>query len=640
MLGVLLAGGMMLMMTGRGAAAGPADPNAASGRYPAEVFAALPAIESPEIAPNGAYFAAKIDVKGTQYFAITPFSGERPRIIALGELDLNWWRWVDDEWLVMGIGQTTDVMGEDWYVRRIVGVNTAGKLVRLSPLQSGQNADNVIWFSHDGKPRVRLAYQTSIFYDEPGFWPQVDEIDVATGRHRQVQASQKEVTSWYSDGNGAIRMGLGHGNNGRSTRVLYRPGERGLFHTIDSARTPKEAVMAPALFLPDGGALMIADDEDGYSALYDLDLASMKRGAQRFASKGFDIGGLIVDRAGFALEGVSVNEDRPAIRWIDPEMKAMAEEAQAMVKGSNVHIESTTADRQQAIIKVDRPNAPGLYFRFDRKAKTVMDLGQINETIGMRGLNPVRTIRYKAGDGLEIAAVLTVPRGAGRNLPLVVLPHGGPFARDTEEWDWWTQFIASRGYAVIQPNYRGSSGYGTAFARKGEGQWGLAMQDDLNDAIIALAKDGIADPKRVCMVGASYGGYAAMRAAQRDGALYRCAVSYAGVSDLPAMKRYDARFLMSGVRGDWLKTQAPDLAAVSPINGARDFSIPILLFHGAKDRTVPVRQSRSLNQKLAALGKTVTYVEQPEGDHHFSRSEDRLQFLKALEAFLARYNPA
>ena len=136
-----------------------------------------------------------------------------------------------------------------------------------------------------------------------------------------------------------------------------------------------------------------------------------------------------------------------------------------------------------------------------------------------------------------------MPRGRGtKNLPLIVMPHGGPFARDSESWDWWSQYLAELGYAVIQPNYRGSSGYGTAFAKKGQGEWGLKMQDDLDDAVAWLAKEGIADPKRACMVGASYGGYAAMRAAQRDGAHYRCTVCYAGVSGLQAMQRSELRF--------------------------------------------------------------------------------------------------
>jgi dipeptidyl aminopeptidase/acylaminoacyl peptidase len=237
--------------------------------------------------------------------------------------------------------------------------------------------------------------------------------------------------------------------------------------------------------------------------------------------------------------------------------------------------------------------------------------------------------------------VLTVPAGRdARGLPLILMPHGGPYARDDEEWDWWAQFLADRGYAVLQPNYRGSSGFGTAFADKGEGEWGLKMQDDLDDAVDWAVKSGLADPARVCIVGASYGGYAALRAASRGGSLYKCAVSYAGVSDLGAILRYDRRFFNSGASRDWLRRQAPDLRAVSPINHAESFSIPVLIMHGKKDRTVPVAQSREMAEKLEHAGKAFTYIEQPEADHHFTREADRLQFLKELEAFLAKHVPA
>jgi dipeptidyl aminopeptidase/acylaminoacyl peptidase len=166
------------------------------------------------------------------------------------------------------------------------------------------------------------------------------------------------------------------------------------------------------------------------------------------------------------------------------------------------------------------------------------------------------------------------------------------------------------------------------------------MQDDLNDALAHLAREGIADPKRACMVGGSYGGYAAMRAAQRDGSLYRCAASFAGVSDLRALVRYDSQFLNSGRTVDWLKEHAPNLKEVSPINFTQQFSIPILLVHGREDQRVPVKQSRELAEKLKRAGKSVRYVEQVKGDHHFSGEADRLEFLKELEAFLKQHNPA
>jgi len=202
------------------------------------------------------------------------------------------------------------------------------------------------------------------------------------------------------------------------------------------------------------------------------------------------------------------------------------------------------------------------------------------------------------------------------------------------------QYLAETGYAVIQPDYRGSSGYGTAFVKSGEGEWGLKMQDDLVDAIGYLATEGIADPRRVCIAGASSGGYAALRAAQRDAASYRCAISYAGVSDLAGIKRHDAQFLNGKTLGRYWSKRTPDLRSVSPRFGAEQVSIPVLLVHGKADRRVPVKPSRQMAEALRAAGKPYDYIAQLLGDHHFPRGEDRLQFPKAMGAFPAKYNLA
>ena len=621
----------------------PAPAGVPRAPLPVEAFAEVPQVARPDLSPDGKRIAAKIAINGKQYFAVlTPGAEGPPKLLTPGKVDLNWWHWVNDDWLVIGIGQEVPVQGDTWYLKRALGYNaTTGKVMQLASREAAQNADDVIWTARDGSARVMLAYQTSIYSNEEGFWPHVEEIDLNSGKRRIVAAGKSGVFNWYADGAGVVRMGIGSSEDGRSRRVLYRDRPNAMFRVIDKARGREDRLTVPALFLRDAGkALVIDDDEGGYSALYELDLTTLERGKQLFASKGYDIGGIVGDSTGFGYRGISVEENRPEIRWTDPEMAAMQATISGLVKGAQAQLVSLNRDHSHAIVKVGGADAPGGYFIYGRADNSMTMLGYTNATIKMRRMHPVRTIRYKARDGLEIAAVLTLPAGRKEKLPLIVMPHGGPFARDSETWDWWTQFLADRGYAVIQPNYRGSSGYGTQFAKKGQGQWGLAMQDDLDDAVKALADLGIADPARVCMVGASYGGYAAIRAAQRDGKKYRCAASYAGVSDLNRMLKYSSSFLFGGARGDWLREQAPDLKGVSPLNFPADFTIPLLLVHGDEGRVVPPVQSKVLAQKLKSAGKDVTYIVQPDADHHFSRSEDRLEFLKALEAFLTKHNPA
>ncbi|MFL6846522.1 MAG: alpha/beta hydrolase family protein [Allosphingosinicella sp.] len=613
-------------------------------RRPAEDFAALPFVEGPRLSPDGTKVASRIAVGGKQYFAVAPlFDEAKPRLFQSEDRDINWWRWVNNDWLVIGIGETVTVEGEDFYARRALGVGAAdGKMVPLAWREAAQGADDVVWIADDGRPLIRLALQKSIYLNNEAFWPEVIEIDVSTGKSKTVVRPHPDVGSWYADGGGTVRVGIGATNDGRSLRLLYREREGDGFEVIDRANSRKgQKLLVPSLFLPEPGQALAVDDRDGFDALYKLDLKTMTLGERVFGVAGYDVDGIIADPAQGKLLGVGATENDARVHWLDEDLRTLQESLDKAVPGRNATIVSMDSKRERFLVHIGAADRPGAYFYVTAAGGALQRLAYVNERIGNGRLHPARTIRYKARDGLEIPAVLTVPAGTEpSNLPVIVMPHGGPFARDSEDWDWWSQFLADRGYAVIQPNYRGSSGYGTAFAEKGEGQWGLAMQDDLNDGLAYLAKEGIADPKRAAMVGGSYGGYAAMRAAQRDGALYRCAVSFAGVSDLAALLRYDSHFLFSGRGIDWLRRQAPNLRDVSPINHPEQFSIPILLVHGKKDQRVLVKQSRELAERLRDAGKEVRYVEQPEGDHHVSRQADRLQFLTELEAFLKQHNPA
>lgn len=626
----------------------PAPP--AQPAYTLKDFAALPLMDAPALSPNGLHVASRVAIDGEQRLVIADIheGPGRIRSMGLGENDLNWWQWANDDWLIAGVGAESNMQGMPWYVSRVVSVKRDGsKMNMLAKNVAAQNADDVIWIARDGSPRIMLSYQSSIYSNDPGFWPKVDEIDVSTGRMHNVVAPKAFVGRWFTDAAGTVRMGVGYNDSTRTAKLLYRPDGKTSFRTIDRAdRRRDESLVSPLLFTADPNKAIAEDDREGTDALYELDLATLELGKKIFSVPGFDIGSISADSSGMALAGVGYTADAPSVHWFDATLAKIQADLDKAVPDRRARIISLSRDRQRMIVHVGSADQPGAYYYYDTNAGAMSLLSKVSDRFSTKAhLGPVKTIRYKARDGLEIAAVLTLPVGStAKGLPLILMPHGGPFARDSEDWDWWVQFLAWRGYAVLQPNYRGSSGYGTAFAEKGEGQWGLAMQDDLNDAVDWAVKQGIADPKRVCMVGASYGGYAAMRAAQRDPAKYRCAISYAGVSDLAAMMRYDSRFLNHGTRKAWLKEQAPDFLAVSPVHFAAQFATPILLMHGKKDRRVQVSQSREMAEKLKAAGKVqgrdYIYVEQPLADHHFSREADRVEFLEQMDAFLKTHNPA
>lgn len=611
---------------------------------PIEAFAELPFIEGPQLSPDGLRVAARMSMNGEQALAIIPLEDHRKMMrLGIGPTDLNGWTWVNDDWLVARIGMINAVEGDRWYLRRAFGIKADGtKINVLGKTDAAQNADDILWMATDGTPRVRIAMQTSIYSNNPGFWPSVREYDLSTGRMRTVQSPAENVMDWYADGAGTVRLGISYNDTSRGYRLLYRDDANQSFRTVAKARGVAPSLgVVPAMFLPEPGKGLAYSDDDGFDALYEFDLATLKTGKKLFGKPGYDVGGLITDAGATRLIGLRYTDTTAHTQWFDPKLAEVQSDIDKAVAPRQAKIVSWSRDFSTLMVLVGGPDRTGSYYVYRPSVGTMRLFAHVSNLLKAAAYAPVKTIQYKSRDGLEISAVLTLPQGRpAKNLPLILMPHGGPAARDDESWDWWTQFLASRGYAVLQPNYRGSTGYGTAFQDKGKGQWGLAMQDDLTDAVRWAADNGLADPKRVCIVGASYGGYAALRAAQRDKGVYRCAVSFAGVSDMPAMLRYDGGFLNGGRSKDYLRAQAPDLKGVSPINFAGDFSIPLLMVHGKADTVVPVDQSRDMAQKLKAGGKPFRYVEQPKGDHHFSRQEDRLQFLKELEAFLQANNPA
>lgn len=315
--------------------------------------------------------------------------------------------------------------------------------------------------------------------------------------------------------------------------------------------------------------------------------------------------------------------------------------------GGSAELSSWSRDYASLIARTATEQDPGTYWLISGKEAKPVAFAYPH--VPDASVGPVRRIRYRAADGLEMEGILTLPPGrAPKNLPLVVMPHGGPAAHDSVAFDWWAQAFASRGYAVFQPNFRGSDGYGVAFHDAGYGQWGRKMQTDISDGVADLARQGTIDPKRACIVGASYGGYAALAGVTVQQGLYRCAVAVAGLSDLnqvlvwltlhhdsgrnPAT-RYWRQFM--GVESD---TDAA-LQGVSPLRLAAKADAPVLLIHGLDDMVVPVDQSRAMERALKAANKPVEMMFLKGEDHWLSTAATRTEMLKASVAFVQKNNP-
>lgn len=522
-----------------------------------------------------------------------------------------------------------------------------GKMTKLLWDLNGQNVSDVLWMASDGSPMIEMAGQASIFSGST-FWPEVFRVNVETGNKESIQRGREGVMRWAADGRGTVRVGLSYDDKTRTMRLLYR-GEHGGWNNVERVDTRnREELIFPEMFLSGTDhALATHDDGHGFNTLYEIDLTKQKDVQVVYAAVApREIAHVVIDGAQTMLLAAKESGADGGTHWFDTSLAGLQAQFNKAVGGNaavgrRATIVSLSLDRKRMLVRVDRPDTPGGLYFYNVDAGAMNHIAWYNDQLGDRPQSPVTLVHYQARDGLPIEAVLTLPKGRdAKNLPIIMLPHGGPWARDTLSFDYWAQYIASLGYAVLQPNFRGSTGYGTTFLRKGEGQMGLAMQDDITDGLRWAVAQGIADPRRACIVGAAYGGYAAMWGIAKDPELYRCAISVAGVASLRREVNDFGNYVMDNkVTDDW-KRMTPDFVAVSPINAISAIKAPLLLIHGEKDVIVDVGQSKSMYRHMLAAGKPVEFVDLPLADHYFGREADRKVLLRAMGAFLTKYNPA
>jgi dipeptidyl aminopeptidase/acylaminoacyl peptidase len=382
------------------------------------------------------------------------------------------------------------------------------------------------------------------------------------------------------------------------------------------------------------------DDGGGQTHFFEVPLAG---GEPKEILQDQDVDSLYFDSASRQLTGYREAGDLPSYHFFDPARAKAVAATQKAFPGHAVHLISWSAAFDRLLVMTEGDGDPQSWYVVDLKARKADQIG-VSYTIAAADVAPTKVIKYRAQDGTEIAGVLTLPPGrVAKNLPIVVFPHGGPTDRDYPGFGWWAQAFASRGYAVFQPNFRGSSGYGSGFERAGHGQWGRAMQTDISDGLAQLAKDGVVDPKRACIMGASYGGYAALAGVTLQQGLYRCAVSVAGVSDVAKMVQTnltgsgDNAMMRRGLKEE--VGMGHDLNQVSPIRFAAKADAPILLIHGKDDTVVLFDQSASMAAALTRAGKPVEFVTLPQTDHWLTKGETRLAMLNAAVAFVEKHNP-
>jgi len=644
---------------------------AAQSLPPVQAFGALPFLSDPQLSPDGMHFAAIQSMDGQPVAVIYPVrapAGTAPQVFASQNWLINGLYWVKNDRLVMltktsrGIPLNESMLGNPdrytWYRALSIQVGSPDwiQLFDKNRSASVSTGTTVVDADLDDPRAIYMPLWTipknsrtddipTIGY-EGGYADlrfSLYRVDAYTGEAHVVQDGDRFPAEWIMDGHGKVVGRIDRSPSPLIDHVwLYRSGDWSEVMQFDARPDKRPSILGLTY---DGKSLAIdIDQPNGRGSLRRLDLSTGQFGDVLFSDPHYDIYDALTDLWTQRVVGVSYMVDKMEYSYFDPRYAAIESVVTKLFPDQDVHPVSLSQDGSEALIAVESPDQPRTYYLYETATKNTTKIASEYPELKPRDLGEMQAYPFKARDGLDIPAYLTLPPGRpARNLPLVVMPHGGPDARDGVGFDWWAEFLANRGYAVFKPNFRGSFGYGLSFTQAGEHQWGLKMQDDITDGVKKLIADGIVDPKRICIVGASYGGYAALAGATFTPDLYACAVSFAGVSDLTAMLQrseriYGEHSLQTAFWNSRIGTVGKDdarLDATSPVRHADQVRIPILLMHAEKDTTVPISQSEEERDALLKAGKNVKYIALEGDDHYFTLEQTRIQMLTAVEAFLS-----
>jgi dipeptidyl aminopeptidase/acylaminoacyl peptidase len=651
------------LLFGLAAASGPALAAAPAAQH----FFEATQYKDAKLSPSGRYFALRVgDAKSRDRMGV--FDTETLQLVGgvrMEQYDIATIRWVNDERLVYNVVDQQEASGNRRIAPGLYSVTREGK-------------ENRQLVSHTGNPsfatgttiRTRIEpYNTFLM---PGAGAQDSEIiylyrpirdrfaSYVTDRvdllKLNIRTGQSSMVERPTDGRGWLLDHKGEpsimisAKDGEQT-VHYRHAESGQWRALASfpGYGEKAGGFEPVGFMDAQRLLVRTRINSDKSALHVLDLASGKVDPKPLISvTEFDFSGSVV-YSNRRMVGLHYLGDARASVWFDEGMKAAQAEVDKLLPGTvNLLTPPALPETPWILVSSHSDRQPRFYSLYNSKTHAVKHIGGGRPGIKPSEMGRQDFVHFKARDGMSIPAWLTLPATGGSKLPLVVMVHGGPYVRG-EEWGWdaESQFLASRGYAVIKPEFRGSTGYGFKHFSAGWKQWGLKMQDDIADSVQWAVAQGHADPDRVCIVGGSYGGYATLMGLARDGDVYRCGVAFAAVSDIPLL--FDGgNWLLSDMHDDYKKFGAPllvgdvekdaaQLEATSPLKQAARIKRPLLLAHGTDDRRVPLVHFTRMRKALEANKADAEFVEYDGEGHGWSTTANRVDFWTRAEKFLGKH---
>jgi dipeptidyl aminopeptidase/acylaminoacyl peptidase len=655
--GIILA--LAISCTGAAFAQAPA----AASPPPIEAFFGSSPFGGAALSPSGKYLAVRSGAPGRRDFlAVIDLATNSGKVVAeYNDSDIGEFSWVNDDRLVFNVQDKTVGVGDDRYAPGLFAVNRDGsKLLQLvdrygTQYQGGTHITskilpwNTFLTGQRGSQDSEYIYVISPDLTQTGKLRHVAllRLNTLTGKTETVPRPAT-VQEWMLDNNGEPRLAIGSEKN--MTTLYYRDPATGAWRqlTTYNAYGNGQNAIVPVAFGVDGTLYVSARGDGDFDTVHTFNLKTGKINPETVISTpGYDFeGGLITTHD--KVLGLQVTTDATGQEWLDPDMKAMQQQIDKLLPVTvNLLSLPSRAQTPWVLVRGYSDAVPMTYFLYNKDTKQISKVGDSHPGINPAQMGRQQFIRYKARDGMEIPAVLTLPPGKKTGLPLVVMVHGGPFTNGiTWRWNAETQFLASRGYAVLEPNFRGTTGFGAKLFMAGWKQWGLAMQNDIADGTRWAIAKGIVDPKRICIAGASYGGYATLMGLVNDPDLYKCGFEWVGVTDINLMYNGSWNF-SSDLSDEWKQYGMPEmigdqvkdaaqLKATSPLEHAARIRQPLLMAYGGVDERVPIYHGKQFYDAVTETNKNVEWIEYPDEAHGWYLPKNNIDFWTRVEKFLDR----
>ena len=655
----LLRAGMVVLAL---AAALPAMSATSAPLPSAAAFFENPLFSGAVISPSGKYVAARLAKPGGRYqLAVIDLASRKAQVVAnFSDADIGKVQWVNDQRLLFDLQDSQQGVGNVFFRPGMYAVDRDGgrlrQLVSRIPNEYYGGAANgkmlpwhITMMSQDGPQDSDWVYVEDRTWDSGRTLQYIDLVRLNTVDSRtEVVPRPGKVKQWMLDNAGQPRLAITF--EGGMVSLLLLQGAEWRKIAAFSGHANGEDAMDPLRFGAGNTLYVSSRRGSDKSAVYRYDMDSAKLDAEpMLALDGYDFRGTLLVRDGQLL-GVQYLRDGEGTQWFDPALQALQNDIDQQLPNM-VNMVQLPRDPQAPYLLVRSYSdvQPAVFYAYERAARKLSRVGETYPAIRPAHMGVQEQVRYTARDGLEIPAMLTLPmQSTGKHLPLVVLVHGGPNVRGTQ-WGWKpeVQFLASRGYAVLEPEYRGSTGYGERHYKAGWKQWGLKMQDDIADGVQWAVSKGYADAQRVCIAGASYGGYATLMGLINDPQLYRCGIDWVGVTDINLLYSGDWRYF-DDILEDWKRYSMPDmigdpvrdaaqLKATSPIEQAARIKRPLLLAYGGVDRRVPLLHGLRLRDAVRAANGEVEWIEYRDEGHGWSLAANRIDFWNRVEHFLDQH---